>query len=88
MRGSGTLGPFLGDYILPNTGLPASVGGERWTALLHLATALFGANCRGRIIHILDGNFTCHWDESGTDPGTESKAKSDTPLILVLRPHR
>jgi len=27
--------------------------------------------------------FICHWDESGADPGVETKSKSDTPLIGV-----
>ena len=28
-------------------------------------------------------HFTCHWDESGADPGTGGRSKSDTPIILV-----
>jgi hypothetical protein len=32
----------------------------------------------------MTGNlFTCHWDESGTDPGTGGKSKADIPIILV-----
>lgn len=27
--------------------------------------------------------FICHWDESGSDPGVETKSKSDTPLLGV-----
>ena len=27
--------------------------------------------------------FTCHWDESGCDPGTGTKAKSDMPILLA-----
>jgi hypothetical protein len=27
--------------------------------------------------------FTCHWDESGTDPGTETRSKSDKDLLVV-----
>lgn len=27
--------------------------------------------------------FACHWDDSGTDPGTEARSKSDKPILLV-----
>lgn len=27
--------------------------------------------------------FTCYWDESGSDPGTETRSKSDTSILLV-----
>lgn len=30
-----------------------------------------------------ENRFTCHWDESGTDPGTGTKSKSDKPLLVV-----
>jgi hypothetical protein len=32
---------------------------------------------------VLNNYFTCHWDESGADPGVEGRNKSDTPTILV-----
>lgn len=32
---------------------------------------------------MLASQFTCYWDESGLDPGTETKSKSDTPILLV-----
>lgn len=52
------------------------------SALDHLATSLFGTNCSERLIFV--GNcFTCHWDESGSDPGTEGRCKSDGPIVLV-----
>ena len=31
----------------------------------------------------MPNQFTCHWDESGADPGVETKSKSDTPLLGV-----
>jgi hypothetical protein len=47
-----------------------------------LAQSLFGR--KGGIISLLTGHlFTCHWDESGTDPGTGGKSKADVPIILV-----
>jgi len=27
--------------------------------------------------------FRCHWDDSGSDPGTEAYSKSDKPILLV-----
>lgn len=27
--------------------------------------------------------FACHWDDSGSDPGTEARSKSDKPILLV-----
>ncbi len=27
--------------------------------------------------------FSCHWDESGTDPGTGTRSKSDRDLLIV-----
>ena len=27
--------------------------------------------------------FTCHWDESGVDPGTTTRSKSDMPILVV-----
>jgi hypothetical protein len=50
-----------------------------------LARSLFGGtDCAGRIICVLNGHkFACHWDDSGTDPGTEARSKSDKPILLV-----
>lgn len=31
----------------------------------------------------MSSHFTCYWDESGLDPGTDSKSKSNTPILLV-----
>jgi len=31
----------------------------------------------------LPNKFACYWDESGTDPGVETKSKADTPLLGV-----
>jgi hypothetical protein len=53
-----------------------------YSALRHLSSSLLGGNSE-RIIVVLDNQFTCHWDESGTDPGTGGKSKSDMPIILV-----
>ena len=53
------------------------------SALAHLATGVFGGACQERIMCILDSQFTCHWDESGNDPGTETRSKADRPLLLV-----
>jgi len=27
--------------------------------------------------------FACHWDDSGSDPGTDGRSKSDKPILLV-----
>ena len=53
------------------------------TPFEHLAVSLFGADCSERIVIVLSNDFTCHWDESGVDPGTTGKSKSDMPIILV-----
>ena len=45
--------------------------------------SLFSAICSERLVLILSNHFTCHWDESGTDPGTSGRSKSDMPVILV-----
>ena len=31
----------------------------------------------------MSGRFTCYWDESGLDPGTEARSKSKSPILLV-----
>jgi hypothetical protein len=30
-----------------------------------------------------DDYFSCRWDESGSDPGTEARSKSDRPILMV-----
>jgi hypothetical protein len=32
---------------------------------------------------MMSNHFTCHWDESGSDPGTETRSKSDLPILVV-----
>jgi hypothetical protein len=27
--------------------------------------------------------FACHWDDSGSDPGTGARSKSDKPIFLI-----
>jgi hypothetical protein len=53
------------------------------SALGHLALSLFGADCSERLVFVLSNQFACHWDESGSDPGTGGRSKSDMPIILV-----
>jgi hypothetical protein len=55
-----------------------------YSAVRHLSFSLFGASWPQRVICVWNSHqFTCHWDESGTDPGTETVSKSDTPILLV-----
>jgi hypothetical protein len=37
-----------------------------------------------RVVSIMRSNaFTCHWDESGVDPGTKAVSKSDREVLMV-----
>jgi hypothetical protein len=51
--------------------------------LRHIASALFGPGWQRRTVCVLSQDFTCYWDDSGSDPGTGSKSKSDTEMLLV-----
>lgn len=51
----------------------------------HLATSLFANRSPRKVVMgmLAANRFTCHWDESGTDPGTGTKSKSDKDLLIV-----
>jgi hypothetical protein len=68
----------------------ATLGLERptvpkdYSAIRHLAMSLFGEDWGEGVICVWDSHhFTCYWDDSGTDPGTETVSKSDRPILLV-----
>jgi hypothetical protein len=42
-----------------------------------------GRNHAGRVLSIVSGAFTCHWDESGVDPGTQAISKSNREFLVV-----
>ncbi|MFZ0333493.1 MAG: DUF3800 domain-containing protein [Candidatus Acidiferrales bacterium] len=55
-----------------------------YSAIEHLALGIFGARRNERIICMISSPyFVGYWDESGTDPGTGTKSKSDMPILLV-----
>jgi hypothetical protein len=51
----------------------------------HLARSLFANRSHRRVVMgmLATNRFTCHWDESGIDPGTGTKSKSDKDLLVV-----
>src|ERR1035441_4115021 len=52
------------------------------SALSHLCLSLLGGD-RERVVCVVSNYFTCHWDESGSDPGTTTRPKSDLPILVV-----
>ncbi len=51
----------------------------------HLARSLFANRSHHKVVMgmLAANRFTCHWDESGIDPGTETRSKSDKDLLVV-----
>ncbi|MGB6875782.1 MAG: DUF3800 domain-containing protein, partial [Candidatus Acidiferrales bacterium] len=55
-----------------------------YSAIEHLASGIFGVRRNERIVCMISNPlFIGYWDESGTDPGTGTKSKSDMPILLV-----
>ena len=36
-----------------------------------------------KVVSLLVSEFSCRWDESGVDPGTKTRSRSDRPVLVV-----